>query len=168
MNDLRYNSLGQNSYYPPPPSASPPQQYQSNNYAAPTGAAPPSHYHQTAAGYRPPDESQQGYTAPYGPAPSQCQRIDAFCRNIQVYADLRVFYSVRPPTQTQQYGPQMQSQGGGQVQPYFQYSQCTFLSFCVCFLVGSPDISGDNRYWSKESALCTSSVPISIQSVMKY
>ncbi|ORY34251.1 caspase domain-domain-containing protein [Naematelia encephala] len=119
-----YNSLGSNQYYPPPP---PPQQYQhlpppppqqqqyqggynDNNgyndgrgggYVAPTGATPPQHYQQTAAGYRPPNEVQQAYGAPYGPAP------------------------VRPPTSTQQYGPQMQAQGGQQSRPFFQYSQCT-------------------------------------------
>ncbi|KAL7418679.1 Ca(2+)-dependent cysteine protease [Cryptotrichosporon argae] len=69
-------------------------------YLPPTGAPPPSSYHQTAAGYRPPNEVQQGYAPPLGPPP------------------------VRPPSGSQHYGPQFQGQGGVQ-QPYFQYSQCT-------------------------------------------
>jgi hypothetical protein len=57
---------------------------------------------------------------------------------------------VRPPSQAQSYGPQMQAQGGGRSQPFFQYSQC-----------GSPlplprecGLKGDGRrHGSKEGAL---------------
>jgi hypothetical protein len=104
----RYNSLGPNNYYPPP--GPPPIQHGSrpvsngysngnNGWTPPTGAPPPSQYQPTASGYRPPNEVQQGYQAPYGPPP------------------------VRPPSQAQQYGPQMQG-AGGQSRPFFQYSQC--------------------------------------------
>ncbi|CAD6576962.1 MAG: Ca(2+)-dependent cysteine protease [Tremellales sp. Tagirdzhanova-0007] len=105
--NYNYNSLGQNAHYPPPPS-SVTQRFQGNGYAPPTGAPAPPQYHQTAAGYRPPDEVQQGYGAPYGPPP------------------------VRPPSHPQQYGPQYQSAGGGQSQPFFQYSQCTGRRKALC------------------------------------
>ncbi|KAK1926005.1 putative metacaspase [Papiliotrema laurentii] len=104
----------QYGYAPPPPQGyappPPPQGYggqggfdprQNGGYAPPTGQQPPSNYHQTGAGYQPPSlNHQQGQYAPYGPAP------------------------IRPPTSQQQYGPQLQGQGGPN-RPFFQYSQCT-------------------------------------------
>ncbi|ORX34836.1 caspase domain-domain-containing protein [Kockovaella imperatae] len=114
-----YNSLGQNQYYPPPPTqynAPPPPHQGGGGWAPPTGAPPPQQYHQTAAGYRPPNESQQGQGAPFGPPPSEPGAP----------------YTLRPPTQQQQYGPQFQNGGGGQSRPFFQYSQCTGRRKALC------------------------------------
>ncbi|KAF7967256.1 hypothetical protein HWV62_35049 [Athelia sp. TMB] len=38
----------------------------------------------------------------------------------------------RPPTTQQQYGPQFQAQGGQQMQPFFQYSQCNGRRKALC------------------------------------
>ncbi|WRT63873.1 metacaspase-1 [Kwoniella shivajii] len=103
-----YNGPPQGEYQRPPP----PQQHYSGGqggWAPPTGAPVEQSYHQTGAGFMPPSAGQQGGGyAPYGRAP------------------------IRPPTQTQHYGPQLHGQNGQNAQPFFQYSQCTGKRKALC------------------------------------
>ncbi|WVW81989.1 metacaspase-1 [Kwoniella bestiolae CBS 10118] len=102
----------QQGYNAPPPM----QQHYSGGqggWIPPTGAPPEHNYHQTGAGYMPPSGPPQG--GGYG-APSQ-------------YGGRA---PVRPPTQTQHYGPQLHGQNGQNAQPYFQYSQCTGRRKALC------------------------------------
>ncbi|WVQ62454.1 metacaspase-1 [Kwoniella botswanensis] len=104
---------GYNNYNRPPP----PQQHYSGGqggWIPPTGAPPEHNYHQTGAGYMPPSGPPQGgaYNNPYGNNGNRAP--------------------VRPPTQTQHYGPQLHGQNGQNAQPYFQYSQCTGRRKALC------------------------------------
>nr|P0CM58.1 RecName: Full=Metacaspase-1; Flags: Precursor [Cryptococcus neoformans var. neoformans JEC21]P0CM59.1 RecName: Full=Metacaspase-1; Flags: Precursor [Cryptococcus neoformans var. neoformans B-3501A] len=85
--------------------------YRTSNggYVPPTGAPVEASYHHTGAGYTPPSGTPQRTSAPYGAGAP-----------------------IRPPSQAQHYGPQLQGQGGQSAQPYFQYSQCTGKKKALC------------------------------------
>ncbi|CDZ96616.1 peptidase c14 [Phaffia rhodozyma] len=102
---------GHQSSYGPPPGA-PPGQYGGQSYGAPSGPPPVNDYSRpSAGGYASNGGSYQNqqyggsnsgnrFSPPTGPPPQAV------------------------PTTVQHYGPQYQSSGGGQQQPYFKYSLC--------------------------------------------
>ncbi|KJA29744.1 hypothetical protein HYPSUDRAFT_31731 [Hypholoma sublateritium FD-334 SS-4] len=120
---------------PPPSSFAPPSGPPPSSYGAPTGPPPqipprgppgqqyhqqhPQQQHHQQGGY-PGQSGGHNYQPPSGPPP-------------------------RPPTQVQNYGPQFQGENNRNVQPYFQYSQCTGKKKALCIGINYMGQTGELR-----------------------